>query len=136
MNTFGRVGAWFTSLLLSVTIFCLLWPIASFLFVFRITMTFAFPVSLLYLPAVIGIKNAREGRLRTLLVSGILIGPVSLCAWGLILQLRGAAAHSVWWGDGLAPGLAGGLVFALIVGSLTTTFYVATLRFIPRRNAG
>jgi hypothetical protein len=137
LNTLGRIGVWFASLFLSVAVFCLLFPIgslASFFFLFRITLTFALPVSLLYLPVVAALKDAQRWRLCVLLVSGILIGPACLGIWGLILQLRGTAVSSVWRGDGMATGLLNCMVFALIVGSLTTTLYETALEHISRRS--
>lgn len=95
-------------------------------------MIFAFPVSLLYLPAVIFIRDAKKERLWQILVSGILIGPACMALWGLILTLRGGDPHSLWQGDGLGPGLAAGLVFALIVGSLTITFYLIALKLLSK----
>jgi hypothetical protein len=92
---------------------------------------FALPVSFLYLPVVIAIKDAKGGRLWAVLVSGILIGPVSLALWGFILHLRGAAVRSLWQGDGLAPGLEQCMVFALIVGSLTSTFMCSRCDAFP-----
>jgi hypothetical protein len=64
------------------------------------------------------------------LSSGILIGPMSLALWGFILQLRGAV-RSVWQGDGLVPGLEQCMVFALIVGSLTSTFMCSRCDAFP-----
>lgn len=94
-------------------------------------MIFAFPVSLLYLPAVISIKDAKNERFWQLLVSGILIGPISMALWGLILTFRGADPRLLWQGE-LGPGLGAGLVFALIVGSLTITLYLIALRRFSR----
>lgn len=132
MTTIGRISAWFLSLLVAVCLFCFLWPlgsISSFFFLFRITMIFAFPVSLLYLPAVIFIRDTKKERFWQLLVSGILIGPISMALWGIILTLRGADPHTLWQGD-LGPGLGAGLLFALIIGSLTITFYLVALRLL------
>jgi hypothetical protein len=103
--------------------------------IFRVAMTFALPVWCLYLPVVIALKDAEEGRIWTILFSGILIGPASLALWGLILQLRGGDAHQIWHGDPLV-GLGGiaAITFALIVGFLTTSFYVIALRILHRRS--
>jgi hypothetical protein len=128
MTTIRNIALWFGSLLVSVSLFSLLYGPASFLFVFRITMIFALPVAFLYLPFVISISDAEDGRIRTILGSGILIGPVSLANWGLILGLSGH--HSIWDGDGIGPGLAAGLIFALVVGLLTAAFYVISLKVI------
>jgi hypothetical protein len=85
-------------------------------------------VAFLYLPFVISISDAEDGRIWTILGSGILIGPVALAIWGLTLGLSGR--HSVWEGDGIGLGLAAGLIFALVVGCLTTAFYVISLKVI------
>jgi hypothetical protein len=147
-NAFGRVGLWFGCLLLSVALFSLLfnlvfngtpfqagvfnWAGAVFL-VFRITMKFALPVWCLCLPFVIALKDAEEGRMRTILVSGILIGPAALGLWCFMLQLRGGDTTKIWLGDPLI-GLGGisGMIYALIVGFLTTSFYVVALKVLHR----
>ena len=144
MNALRRVGLWFGSLLLSVTLFSLLFNLlfsgpgffraGSVLLIFRVTMTFALPVWCLYLPFVIALKDAEERRSWTILSSGILIGPASLALWGLILQLRGGDPHTIWQGDPLAFGLRGAMIFALIVGFLTTSFYVITLKVLHHRS--
>ena len=121
-----NIALWFGSLLLSVSLFSLIWSPSSFLFVFRITMIFALPVAFLYLPFVISLRDAEEGRIWTILGSGILIGPACGAIWTLFLALRGAP--SIWQGDGIAPGAAAGLVFTLIVGLMTTAFYVIALK--------
>ena len=56
--------------------------------------------------------------MRTILISGILLGPAALALWGLILQLRGDDPNTIWQGDPLI-GMGGisAIVFALIVGS-------------------
>jgi hypothetical protein len=133
MNTLRRIGLWAGSLILSVTLFSLLfsllpnWGGAIFL-IFRVTMLFALPVWCLYLPFVIALKDAEERRIWTTLFSGILIGPASLSLWGFILQLGGGDPHKIWQGDPLIGfGLNVGMIFALIVGFLTTSFYVIAL---------
>ncbi|HSU57974.1 MAG TPA: hypothetical protein VLI55_01570 [Bryobacteraceae bacterium] len=139
MNVLARMAVWFASVFISIGVFSVLFSmgsIAEFFFVYRITLIFALPAAFLYLPVVVAIKDAQQGRFWALLASGILIGPVSLALSGLILQLRGTATASQWRGDDIGPGLGYGLVLALIVGALTTTFYLAALRAIPRRNAG
>jgi hypothetical protein len=143
MNTLRRIGLWFGSLLVSVTLFSLLVTLhfsgpgffraGSVLLTFRVTMIFAFPVWCLYLPFVIALKDAEERRGWTILFSGLLIGPASLALWGLILQLRGGDPHKIWHGDPLAFGLNGAMLFALIVGFLTTSFYVIALKVLHRR---
>jgi cellobiose-specific phosphotransferase system component IIC len=135
-------------LLLSVALFSLLFNLVfnraafpgdvfnrsgAFFLVFRITMKFALPVWCLCLPFVIALKDAEEGRMRTILVSGILIGPAALGLWCFMLQLRGGDTTKIWLGDPLI-GIGGfsGMIFALIVGFLTTSFYVMALKVLYR----
>ena len=142
MNTFKRIGLWFGSLLVSVTLFSLLFNLlfsgagffraASVLLAFRFTMIFALPAWCLYLPFVIALKDAEERRIWTILWSGILIGPASLVLWGLILQLRGGDPYKIWHGDPLAFGLSGAMIFAVIVGFLATSFYAIALKVLQR----
>jgi hypothetical protein len=141
MNTLRRIGLWFGSLLLSATLFSLLFSGArifgdgSVLLIFRVTMIFALPIWCLYLPFVIALKDAEQRRIWTILFSGILIGPTSLAVWCLILQLRGGDPHKIWQGDLLIGlGCITAMVFALIVGFLTASFYVIALRILHRRS--
>jgi hypothetical protein len=144
MDTLGRIGLWFGSLLVSVTLFSLLFNLLfsgpgffraeTVRLIFRATMIFAFPVWCLYLPLVIALKDAEERRIWVLLFSGILIGPVSLALWGLILQVRGEDPRKIWHGDPLLFGLIGGMICALIVGFLTTSSYVIALKVLHRRS--
>jgi hypothetical protein len=97
MNTARRIGLWFGSLLVSVTLFSFIcsllfsgpgfFRLGTVLFIFRVTMIFALPVWCLYLHFVIALKDAEERRIWTILVSGALIGPTSLVLWGVMLQL-------------------------------------------------
>ena len=125
---FINIALWFGSLLLSVSVFSLIYGPSSFPFVFRITMMFALPVAFLYLPVVIALRDAEGGRIWTILRSGIVIGPACMAIWGVVLSLRGAP--SIWEGDGIGPGLGSVLLFALIVGFLTTAVYVIALKVI------
>jgi O-antigen ligase len=133
----GRIGLWFISLILSVAFFCLLlslFPSVGLNFpIFRITFIAALPVWCLFLPVVIAIRDAEERRGRFILFSGTFIGPVSVVLWCIILQLRGNDSHTVWYGDPLigVGGISGG-IFALIVGFLTTSFYVIGLKRLQR----
>jgi hypothetical protein len=143
-NAFVRIGLWSGCLLLSVALFSLLfnvvfnraafnWGGAVFL-VFRITMKFALPVWCLCLPFVIALRDAEERRMRTILLSGTFIGPAALGVWCFVLQLRGGSAYKIWLGDPLI-GLGGiaAMIFALMVGFLTTSFYVMALKVLHRR---
>ena len=146
-NTLRRIGLWFGSLLVAVTLFSLsFWlffgsggflRIGPVFLVFCVAMMFAFPVSCLYLPFVIALKDPKCRRIWTILVSGILIGPASLALWGLILLLRGGDPHMIWYGDpllGAVGGIGAGMVFALIVGFLTTSSYAIALKVLYRRS--
>ncbi len=148
MNALRRISLSLGSLLLSATLFTLLFSLLlnrvalfraeSLLFIFRLTMTFALPVWCLYVPFVIALKDAEERRIWNILFSGTLIGPVSLALWGLILWLKGGDPHKIWLGDplfGVLGGIAAAMIYALIVGFLTTSFYVIALRVLQRRPA-
>ena len=137
MSTFSRIGLSFGSLLLSVILFSLfftcLFRAGSYLPVFNVTMVFALPVWCLYLPFVIALKNAETRRIRTILFSGILVGPASLALWCFHLQLRGGDRYTIWHGDPLIGfGGIAAMICALIVGFLTTCFYVLALRVLHR----
>lgn len=146
-NTSRRIGLWFGCLLVSASLFSLFlsllfsragsFRVETVLTVFRVTMMFALPVWFLYLPFVIAFKDAEGRRIWTILVSGILVGPASLGLWGLILLLRGGDPHMIWNGDpllGVLGGIRAGMVFALIVGFLTTSLYVSALRVLYHRS--
>jgi drug/metabolite transporter (DMT)-like permease len=143
MSVSRRIGLWFISLLLAVGLFSLLWflmpsvgsvSLETLSGVFLVTLLFALPVACLFLPIVIGLKDAEERRIWMILGSGILIGPLSMALWGLLLQWRGEDSHTVWYGDPLL-GVGGfaSMFFAAVVGSLTTLLYVIVLRVIHRR---
>jgi hypothetical protein len=141
MNVLRRVGLSLGCLLLSVVLFSLLFSLrfgaGAVLLVFRVTLIVALPVWCLYLPFLIALKDAEERRIWIILFSGILIGPTSLALLGLIFQLRGVDPHKIWQGDpllGVLGGLAAMMIYALIVGFLTTSFYVIVLRALHRRS--
>jgi hypothetical protein len=90
-------------------------------------MKFALPVAFLYLPVVI--TQREEGRMLVIAGSGIVIGPAAMAVLGLILVLLGKP--HVMEGDPLAPfGLVAILIFAFIVGTLTTILYITALKLI------
>ena len=143
MSASRRIGLWFIALLLAVGLFSLLWflmpsvgsvSLETLSGVFLVTLLYALPVACLFLPIVIGLKDAEERRIWMILSSGILIGPLSMALWGLLLQWRGEDSHTVWYGDPLL-GVGGfaSMFFAGVVGSFTTLFYVIVLRVIHRR---
>jgi len=142
MNAWRRVGLSLGCLLLSVSLFSLLYILVlpfgagSVPLVFRVAIMFAIPVWCLYLPFMIALKDAEGRRFWIILLSGILIGPTSLALLGLIFLLGGFDAHKIWQGDplfGVLGGLAAMMIYALIVGFLATSFYVIALRVLRRR---
>src|SRR5277367_3846761 len=121
MKLLTRIGVWFGCLLIAVALFSLLFVRlfnagGDVILVCRITMMFALPVWFLYLPFTVKLKDAEDRRIWIILVSGILIGPLSLTIWCLILQLRGGDAATIWQGDPLAPSTAECMIFASVVG--------------------
>ena len=137
-GTPGRVGTWFCSLLFAAGLFSLLvsrgTSIQSVIFIFKVTMVFALPVSLLCLPVVFFVKSAGKRQVWILLAIGLLFGPACLAIWGLILQLRSTNAQIIWQGDGESPGVVGAMLCAAIVGLLTTAVYTAILKLTVRRS--
>jgi hypothetical protein len=131
-----RIGVWFGCLLVAVAFFSLLlirpFRAGDVMLVFRITMMFALPVWFLYLPFIVKLKDAEDRRIWIILVSGILIGPLSLTIWCLILQLRGGDARAIWQGDPLAGSTAADMIFASVVGFLATAIYGISLKVIYR----
>jgi hypothetical protein len=126
-----NTGLWFLSVLLSVGLFSLIfsggWDPAT-VRNFRITMKFALPVACLYLPIVIMQRDAEEGRMRVIAGSGIVIGPAFIVLLALIAGIRGDP--HVIEGDPLAFGLVACLIFAFIVGALTTILYITALKLV------
>jgi hypothetical protein len=105
--------------------------------IFRVTTKFALPVWFVYLLVVIAVKNAEGRKIWTLLLSGSLIGPLVVFLWSLTLQLRGFSQKAIWLGDPLLGWLGGGIasmIFSLIVGFLTTSFYLVVLKILHRRS--
>jgi hypothetical protein len=89
------------------------------------------------MPVLIVLRNTEEQRMPIILLGGILIGPASMALWSLVLQWRGGDTHTIWHGDPLTG--AGGFVamlFALIVGSLTTFLYIFALNVTHRGWSG
>jgi hypothetical protein len=139
MNLLTRIGLWFGCLLLAVGLFSVLFirffsPGGEVMFIFRITMMFAFPVWLLYLPITIKLRDVEDNRIWIILASGILIGPLALTIWCLILQLFGGGAHAIWHGDDLAPSTVACMIFASVVGFLTTLLYGIALKILHRQS--
>jgi len=113
MNTLRRIGLWFGSVLLSVTLVSQLLALlfhwggpfsGPFFDIFRVAGMMAFPVACLYLPFVIALQDAEERRVWTILSSGILIGPASLLLWCIIAQLW-SSDPNLWEGPPHRHGL-------------------------------
>jgi hypothetical protein len=148
-----RVGLSFVCLLLADALFSLLFALWATMAgsarislavpVFRTAMLLALPAWGVWLLIVIATKDTEgrdtEGRkIWTILLSGILIGPASIALGSLILLLRGANPQMAWRGDPLLGDLGSRpacMIFALIVGSFTSLFYVAALKVLRRRRA-
>lgn len=129
-NALGRIGLWLGSMLIAGAFFstlsCLLF--GPFMF-FYLILIFGLPGWLLYLPFVMAVKDAEGRRIWTILDSGISIEPAAIGLWGLILVRRGGDPLSIWYGDPLLGiGMGAGMIFALILGSLTTSIYVFALK--------
>jgi hypothetical protein len=129
-----NIGLWFLSVLISVSLFSLVyavpenWPLKAWLFVFRITMMGALPVACLYLPVVITQPDAGDGRMRVIAGSGIVIGPAYVVLLGLIAGIRGQP--DVIEGSPPGFGIVTGIILAFIVGSLTTILYISALKLV------
>lgn len=140
VNTLKRTCLWIGSLFLSVTFFSLLFGLlqsnlSTAPVIFRVTMLLALPVWCLYLPFVILIKDAEQQRSWVLLVSGILIGPATIACVALVSQLRGSDVDTIWKGDPLTGlGAGSGMIFASVVGLITTVIYVIALKTFARRS--
>jgi len=127
----GIIARWLGSLVLAVRLFSVIYGLVSFFFIFRITILIALPAALLYLPFLITLQKQEGGQPWTVLFSGSLCGPAYIALWVLFGAIRGRSA--AWDGDGLGPGLAACLVYALVVGFLTSGSYVIASKVFQRR---
>lgn len=128
-----RIALWFGSLLIAIVCFTLyLDPHGLNPFIFRITAMFALPAAVLFLPLVIALRDAEHSRIWILLVSGIVIGPSSLLVWFLIVLFTTTKPQPFWQGDPEGLSTFSALIFALIVGTLTTALYVLALKLLHR----
>ena len=147
IGVWRRIGLSFVCLLLGDALFSLLlalWltmagsaRVSLSIPVFRISMTFALPVWCVWQSIVIAMKDAEGRNIWTILLSGILVGPLSIAVWSGILLLRGVNQETVWYGDPLLGELGGGIacmIFASIVGLFTSFFYLAALKALHRRS--
>ncbi|MCL4793481.1 MAG: hypothetical protein KJZ84_02905 [Bryobacteraceae bacterium] len=147
VSTFGRAGISLGALLASVALFSVLFTLVFgragaftldlFPTVFFTTMTIAVPVWFLYLWLVLALEDAEGWRFWVILATGTLIGPVSQGVWGLLQIESGSDPHRVWQGDPLIGlGLGARMVFAMIVGCMTSAFYGLALRRMHLRFRG
>ena len=110
--------------------------INGFFLVLRVTMIFALPVWCLFLRVVIAFQNKHGERNRTILISGILVGPLALSVWSIALLFHGYKLNTVLFGDPLAGGVGGlvkDVILSLILGSMTTLFYLRGLKRLNDR---
>jgi hypothetical protein len=119
-----RIGLWLISFLIADVCFSLLFGRNSAQTIpifFLGTLMFGWPAWCLYLPVVVAFKDAEGRRMWIILSGGILVGPLSLLLWD--------AAHGGLrdMADTLPVSF---MVFAVIVGSLTTCAYVCALRLL------
>lgn len=136
-----RVGFSLGALLVSVTLFCALLPLApgslgtrgSFPFNFYATLVFALPVWCLYLPFILKLKDAEGRRRWIILVTGTLIGPVAMGLWAAALLLNTLGLQRIVYEAGDLRAIGALMGFAFFVGCLTSAFYVLALRRMLRR---
>lgn len=133
-----RVGLWLVSFLLADFCFSLFFgfysvhiSVAAAFFIY--TLMYASPAWCLYLPVVIAFKDAEGRRIWTILSVGILVGPLSLVLWSVADRLHSVNAWRTGLWDSIEAFPAIFLVFAAIVGSLTTCAYVYGLKILHRR---
>lgn len=140
-----RIGLWFVSLLVAAALFSVLLTLwlmmagsarpALAVAIFRVTMMCALPVWCLCLPVVIAVKDTTGWR--TILLSGSLIGPLLIGLWFLVLQIGGASPQTMWQGDpliGWVGSAIAGMIFAFIVGLLTSSLYLVGFKSLHRRS--
>jgi hypothetical protein len=146
-SVWWRIGLWFVSLLVAAALFSVLLTLwlmtggsarpGSAVAIFRVTMMCALPVWCLCLPVVIALKDVAGWRSWTILLSGSLIGPLLMGLWFLVLQIGGASPQTMWQGDplmGWVGSSVAGMIFAFIVGLLTSSLYVAAFKILYRRS--
>lgn len=126
---------WFVSFLLADICFSLFFgfyslKISVFVTCFIFTPVFALPAWCLYLPVVTALKDAEGRRVWIILSGGTLIGPLSLLLWGTGVWLHSVNSQGLW-DSGVLP--VSFLVYAAIVGLLTTCAYVYGLKILHGR---
>ncbi|MCO5352006.1 MAG: hypothetical protein M9913_14090 [Bryobacteraceae bacterium] len=136
-----RVGFSLGALLVSVTLFCVLFTLVSgslgtrgsFPFIFLGTLVFALPVWCLYLPFILKLKDAEGRRLWVILSTGTLIGPVATGLAAVVFLLNTVGLQRIIYGTGDLRAIGALMGFAFFVGCLTSAFYVLALRRMLRR---
>lgn len=138
-----RVGFSLGALLVSVTLFCVLFTLVfgrlgsfnvdSFLFTFLATLVFALPVWCLYLPFILKLKDAEGWRLWVILVTGTLIGPVAMGLWAAVLLLNTFGLQRIVYSTHDLSSIGALMGFAFFVGGVTSAFYALALRRMLRR---
>jgi hypothetical protein len=145
LSTGRRVALWFVSLLTAVaffSVFLSLWLTTAdsgkaglIVPIFRMTMMCALPIWCLCLPLVIVMKSLEGWRMWTILLTGSLLGPLLVGLWFLLLQMGGASQPMVSQGDpqlGWAGSSIAGMIFAFIVGLLTSSTYLMGIKLHRR----
>ena len=148
VGLWSRIALWFICLPLAICIFSLilslfllhgvgfgkLWFILP---IFGVTMKCALPIWCLCLPVVAGVKQAQGWRMWSILAVGSLLGPFAVGLWFLILQIGGASPQPMWQGDPLMGWVGSaitGMIFALIIGVLTSSFYLIGFKILHGRS--
>lgn len=129
-----RVGLWLISFLVADVCFSLFFGFFSFDAVppyFLLILLIAWPAWCLYLPVVIGFKDAEAWRLWTILSGGVLVGPLSLVLWDAAARLHGDVNVPILGLRDPLNVLHGfGMIVAVVVGSLTTCAYICGLKIL------
>lgn len=132
-----RICLWLVSFLLADLCFSLFFGFFSLDAVppyFLLTLLIAWPAWCLYLPVVIGFKDAEAWRLWTILSAGVLAGPLSLVLWDAAARLHGDVNVPILGLRDPLDVLRGfGIIVAVVVGSLTTFAYVFGLKILYDR---
>ncbi|MBE7543803.1 MAG: hypothetical protein HS123_15705 [Solibacteraceae bacterium] len=102
--------------------------------VFFTTMTIAVPVWFLYLWLVLALEDAEGWRFWVILATGTLIGPVSQGVW--VSAIERLDPHRSGRRPLIGLGLGARMVFAMIVGCMTSAFYGLALRRMHLRFRG
>ncbi len=140
----ARLKLWLVSCLISAVLFALVEAVPSplqlivlfqlksvsrlFFFNFVLLLIYAVGVSVLYLPFLIGLKDAANWHFWILLGSGTLIGPTFIVGLGLIFQAAGGNPQRIWVGDDISPGMFRLLPEMVGFGFTAAIIYITALR--------